>query len=520
MPTYSRPGVYFNESTLSTLTSTGVDLTAGTSAVFFGEAERGPTDATLISDWASYKDRFGDLSDSYDLGYAVYHYFANGGRSCFVVRVAAAAAVTSTLAAVPYYPTGSGNPSASLFQVDAIADGVWGDNISVNIEALTDEGGSATNGLIATTDTTYGTFTLVVKYSGVEVERWTAVSIDPDNARYVSAVVNNYSKYITISSVSTTAPDATLEYSIAAYTLGSGSDGTVADSDYQSAVSAVDVLQGPLLLNAVGKTSSAVVTSLVSKAKTRGDSFVIIDPSITDTSLSTTQATATGYSGVADNDYAAVFAPALKMIDPAKTGPGAIRDTYPGGAVAGIFVRTEIQRSISKAAAGLNAEVRGALATVYKLSDSDIGSLYDGTPYINPFRVVPGGGVIVNGARTLEDTASTKFIPVRRTLNHIKYSLGVLTEFAVFEANDSALWARVESTVAGFLGEMYRSGDLKGDNAAQAFYVVCDESNNTSVSIDQGIVNVEVGVALQYPAEFIVVNISQWTGGSNAVESL
>ena len=86
MPTYSRPGVYFNESTLSTLTTSGVDLSAGTSAVFFGEAERGPTAATLITDWASYKDRYGDLDNAYDLGYSVYHYFANGGRSCFCSR--------------------------------------------------------------------------------------------------------------------------------------------------------------------------------------------------------------------------------------------------------------------------------------------------------------------------------------------------------------------------------------------------------------------------------------------------
>ena len=44
-------------------------------------------------------------------------------------------------------------------------------------------------------------------------------------------------------------------------------------------------------------------------------------------------------------------------------------------------------------------------------------------------------------------------------------------------------------------------------------------TNNTAATIDQGIVNVTVGVALSYPAEFIVINLSQWTGGSNAVES-
>jgi len=74
--------------------------------------------------------------------------------------------------------------------------------------------------------------------------------------------------------------------------------------------------------------------------------------------------------------------------------------------------------------------------------------------------------------------------------------------------------------VSSFLSEFYRSGGLVGDNASQAFFVVCNTTNNTTTSIDQGIVNVEVGVALQYPAEFIVINLSQWTGGSNAVESL
>jgi hypothetical protein len=70
------------------------------------------------------------------------------------------------------------------------------------------------------------------------------------------------------------------------------------------------------------------------------------------------------------------------------------------------------------------------------------------------------------------------------------------------------------------LSGFYAEGGLKGRTSSQAYYVTCDETNNTVSTIDQGIVNVEVGIALLYPAEFIVLNISQWTGGANTVDTL
>jgi hypothetical protein len=527
MPTYSTPGVYVNESALANIAPTVV---GGTSAVFFGSAERGPTTPTLITDWTTYKRTFGDLKNAYDLGYAVYHYFANGGRSCYVVRVVGtydtvggtADSVTpdaSQYLDVPYFPNGpSGGASAALFDVVAISDGTWGNSLTVQIEALTNEGGSVVSGLDETSDTSYGSFTVVIKLGGVEVERWPAVTLDPDGSRYVEAVVNTYSKYISVSGVSTTAPDADLQYVVTEFSLAGGIEGVVGPQDFSGRVDAVDTINGTLLLNAVGQTSSTALTALVNKASSRGDSFVIIDPDKTSADLSDLQTTASNLAGL--GGYAAHYAPALKMVDPAKTGPGAVRTTYPGGAVAGLIVRTEVQRSVAKAPAGFSAEIRGALGTAVTLSDADIGTLYDGNPYVNTFKAVPGAGVVVYGARTLARTTSDKFIPVRRTLNYLKDSLKQLTQFAVFEPNDANLWNRINIVVSGFLAEFYRSGGLKGSNASEAFFVVCDSTNNTATSIDQGIVNIEVGVALQYPAEFIVINLSQWTGGSNAVESV
>lgn len=507
------PGVYINESALNALSQPTIGDAAA--AAFFGTAERGPSGATLITDWNSYKSLYGELNDAYDLGYAVYHYFNNGGRRCYVVRVTAAAAAKAIFQDVVFYPSGSGNASAALMDIHALSEGAWGNDITVS--------GSA--GDRPSTSTSYGTFNVIVNYKGVEVERWTELSIDPNSNRYVQTVLNTYSQYIRAYSVnpSSVGPSVSAVYTFTA-DLGSdddttpgtvGTNGTITSSDYEDAFDEIDVISGNLILNAVGVTDSSI-NSLIAKAESRGDSFVLIDPSkaaVTPSTITTTDWTST-------SSYAAYYAPVLKMVDPAKSGIGAVRDTYPCGAVAGVIVRTDAQRTVAKAPAGFSSDIRGALGSVVNFTPAQYGNLYDGSPHVNVLKTVPGGGVIINGARTLGRLYPDKFITVRRTLNYVKHSLKGITEFAVFEPNDSNLWDMLTMRVQSFLAEFYRAGGLKGATPSQSFYVKCDATNNNAVSIDQGIVNIEVGVALLTPAEYIVINISQWTGGSNAVDSL
>jgi hypothetical protein len=142
MPTYSTPGVYVTESTLSSVVPVSV---GGTAAVFYGTADRGPTEATLVTDWSTFKRLYGDLTDSHDLGYSVYHFFANGGRACHVVRVVGtydtvggtAGSVTPQDAdtgatGIVYYPNGTGSASATLFDAVAVSTGTWGNNLSLS----------------------------------------------------------------------------------------------------------------------------------------------------------------------------------------------------------------------------------------------------------------------------------------------------------------------------------------------------------------------------------------------------
>ena len=134
------------------------------------------------------------------------------------------------------------------------------------------------------------------------------------------------------------------------------------------------------------------------------------------------------------------------------------------------------------------------------------------TSPINPIRQIPGAGLAVMGARTLlQDGTSNKYVNMRRSLNYISANLKTLTEFAVFENNDARLWSQIRSSLNIFLDQYRNQGGLRGQNASQAFFVLCDASNNTAQAIANGEVHIQVGVALQYPAEFIVIDLSQKT---------
>jgi phage tail sheath protein FI len=82
-PTY--PGVYIEEIPSGVHTITGV---ATSIAAFVGWAAKGPTNqAVLILSFSDFQNQFGGLDPRSNLGYAVNHFFANGGQQAYIVRV-------------------------------------------------------------------------------------------------------------------------------------------------------------------------------------------------------------------------------------------------------------------------------------------------------------------------------------------------------------------------------------------------------------------------------------------------
>jgi phage tail sheath protein FI len=82
----------------------------------------------------------------------------------------------------------------------------------------------------------------------------------------------------------------------------------------------------------------------------------------------------------------------------------------------------------------------------------------------------------------------------------------------VFEPNDAPLWSQIRLNVGAFMQGLFLQGAFQGSSPSQAYFVKCDAENNPQASIDLGIVNILVGFAPLYPAEFVVIQIQQIAG--------
>lgn len=515
MSSYTRPGVYITEGPFATTVPTGSAIAA---TAFIGTAARGPVVPTRVDSWNQYKSIYGDLTNGSDLGYAVYHFFANGGRTAYVTRVVSASdnkaitsAITDTTAGV------------DRFKVQAKSPGTWA-NYAAATSSTTEAGlrvilsAGLRNGISETLPTGTGTprtFNMSVFFNGSQVENWTEVSLDPDANQYLPTIINNYSKYVEVVDYSTgpgvVAAGASYALDYGTYTLSGASANAIVDADWEDAVDGLDTLTGEILINLVGQSTKARVDYATTYAEARGNGFVIIDPSSTATDTATITSLVDSYN---KSSFGAVFYPMMKMPDPARSGAATLRDTYPGGAVAGLFTRVEGERTTAKAPAGYNYDLRGAYGLSTSFTDSQVGTLYDA--HVNTLKSIPGGAVIINGSRTLRKTDITKFIPVRRSLNFIKTNIESIANVSVFEPNGERVWTDIKVRLSRFLSEFWSSGGLKGANASEAYYIICDETNNPPYAIENGELHVEVGVAMQSPAEFIVINISQFAGGATS----
>jgi Bacteriophage tail sheath protein len=207
-------------------------------------------------------------------------------------------------------------------------------------------------------------------------------------------------------------------------------------------------------------------------------------------------------------DYSAVYFPRLTINE------GGLSITVgPGGAVAGIYARTDANRGVWKAPAGTEADFRGVAGVDLNLTDGESGQL---NPLgINGVRVMPEG-VLSWGARTNDGAdmfaSEYKYIPIRRLALYIEESLYRGLKWVVFEPNDSPLWAQIRLNVGSFMQNLFRQGAFQGATPQDAYFVKCDAETTTQNDRDLGIVNIWVGFAPLKPAEFVVLYIQQIAG--------
>jgi phage tail sheath protein FI len=222
-----------------------------------------------------------------------------------------------------------------------------------------------------------------------------------------------------------------------------------------------------------------------------------------------------GNTQLTPNAQTAIYGPWLQVADPISTVPGATRTLPPGGAVLGLYSQTDARVGVQKAPAGVNIPLQRVVNVELPFQNSNLDVL--NTNSINVNRSVPGYGFCVMGTRTLLTSLPSRYVNIQRTLRSIQFNLTGLTQFAVFENNNENLWSRLTAVVKQYLQGIWQQGVLQGDTADQAFFVQCDGQNNTATTIAAGEVHVKVGLALNTPAEFVVIDINQMSSNSTTV---
>jgi len=532
--TLTYPGVYIEEipSGVHAITGVATSITA-----FVGRALRGPTDTdedspfTTIHSFGDFERMFGGLWLGSALGFAVRDFFLNGGSQAIIVRC--------------YRPDGVVAERATLsingLDLEAASPGAWGNQLRVRIDHDTRP--------LLPTEVADSLFNLSVKDVGTgTIEIFRNVSITPGHPRRVDTVLRNESQLLRATTVPNTRPNAhaaigasenpdpfsddfPARYEVVAGG-DEGSDGlplrrdevstSTLEADKRGMYALLNADLFNLLCIPPHKLSSDpdqtvpvdVETGLIDDAQAfcrAHRAFFIVDPPYGST-LGGANPITDLQTNIDVTNYAALYFPTLWQSNPLHDNQ--FEEFAPCGAVAGVMARTDSDRGVWKAPAGLEARLFGVSALSVPLNDADTGQL---NPLgINCLRAMPAAGRVVWGARTLEGSdrlaSEWKYIPVRRTALFLEESLFRGTQWVVFEPNDEPLWAQIRLNVGAFMQSLFRQGAFQGKTPREAYFVKCDSETTTQTDIDHGIVNILVGFAPLKPAEFVVIKIQQLAG--------
>ena len=469
MDKYISPGVYV-EST-SSVVSVDDSLSTGIGG-FIGIAERGPKYPVLISSWQEYIDTFAFGMDSpflsnSSLAFAVYGFFQNGGKQCYVQRAADGKTIQSS-ATVSFTPEGGGE-AITLFTLKAIEGGAWGNKLSCDFEQQK----KASHNYI-----------LTIKYNGNTVETfnvtWEGLASAIATSRFVvlTGSIGDEPEY-----------DPMSVFKITSEFTG-GAESYHPNLEYWKAGGMVE------RLNYITVTDEEVAANM-------GDTFFELIAQRKETVL-----IICSDRGLPPDEALGIpleriiaYYPFVNVSDPLNSG--ALREVSPVGHVMGVFARIAQERGIWKAPAGTECTLKGVVSVAEPV---DVGALRN--ERVNAIIYKPNYGVVIWGAVTQAPNNDMAYVTDVLLDCYIKSAIDTALQPAVFEPNNSALWVRVKADIESILDTLWRAGGLAGSEASQAYYVKCDEELNPESVRDAGELRVEVGYARNRPAEFIIVRVA------------
>ena len=571
MTVYSRPGVYLNELPLiaAPIDSSSAATSAGAVIAAFPQ---GPDTVTLVTSWYDFQQKFGSYNSKYPATFSVASFFRNGGTNLYVKRILPTISKRLAKAAIPDQASGTiatlaakhrgidGNSirvkfSASkavrqsgYFDLSVYVDAGAADTVSGGI--VTANGGDDVlveqfNGVVFNDKTSSDYITTVLNYGSAYIKvyegavtEYDAVTGEPVEPVVTYTTNNTVGVLPSYSMIPLTgAPDPQQPLTYEDYTGDSSGDygdapvsPVYTDATVFNEFAVIDqplVFFLPDVINTMtvydagdhtpgGWTAAKVVYNLlIDYVGANKRDFVVVE-----TASGLIPDLAVAASGeITVSSQAAVYYPNYYIKDAIGHSSAAVRLVGPSAGVAGLYLATDAAVGPFKAPAGIDAKLQDAVAIERAFSAADLDVLNSGVTSggtldnpVNAIRNIPGAGVVVMGARTTkQDNTANKYVNMRRSLIYIEKRLNDLLQFAVFENNTEKLWSQINTVVGVFLNDYRNSGGLRGSTVDTSFYIKCDAENNNATTIAAGEVHIEIGVALEYPAEFVVINLSQKT---------
>ncbi len=541
---YGAPGVYIEEQPSGSMPIEGVGTAV---AAFVGFTERydveqgDPTDPAgvkpqLVTSWPQYERVYGGFARGAMLPHAVRGFFENGGSAAYICRIPGTNGADGNGGSPTLTLPAAENPQTPSMQLSAVNPGA---HLEVEVVPPPAPPADSGDGDGAAPANGAGDYTLRVYEGGQLREELGGIQFSGRSARTVEKTVNDRSKFLRVEL--TPLQGASLAERIPAagrYTLEAPPVSTVSvtpadlagnESDrtgYQGLAIAENVTMvaiPDLITVATGEDGTVdeemylgAQKQLIDYCEASHNKMAILD---TPPGLNATRALEWRSRLARDSAFAALYYPNVVVSNPlARPGAtnGELYLTVPtAGHVAGVWARTDGARGVWKAPA--NEAVRGIVRLETDVTNGEQDLL--NPEGVNCIRSFGSYGTKIWGARTLARTdPSWRYINVRRLFNFVEESIQRGTQWAVFEPNDYDLWQRVKRNITSFLRGLWMQGALVGATPEQAFYVLCDESNNPASSVDEGKLIVEIGIAPVKPAEFVIFRISQWQGGGAASE--
>ena len=521
-------------------------------AGFVGIAARGPLhEPVRVESWNQYTSTFGAHLGAGYLAYAVEAFFANGGRTCWVVRAAdPAAARRATLR----LEDDLGNASLELV---ARTPGTWAHDLTVTLTRLSPD-----------------RFALALRSPDGASEVWRNLSMDPGDARYVVAVLAGPggSRLVEAVALGPAFPAGTPNARSTRLRFGTGrladghdglssleprhlsGDGAPPDHDWGlRTLERVDEVAIVAMPDAMPKPRIAprhrpppkprcedpeseplppapddapaelppafdddellaLQLALVRHCAELRDRFAVLDARPADASPDRVLAWRAEFDPSSPAcQYAALYYPWVSAPDPLRL-EGPLRAVPPSGHVAGIYARSDLRVGVHKPPANETLENCNALTA--STDDAAHGDLNEAG--VNVIRTL-GARIRLSGARTLSSDPSWRYVNVRRLLSMIEEAIDEGTAWSVFEPNAQPLWREIDRVARSFLDGLWRRGMLDGATPDEAYLVRCDESTNPPEQRDLGRMGCLVGVLPPWPAEFVIVRIGATQGAARGV---